>query len=237
MMVIDRCEIEIEDEEGLFDGAGVVPFYMKEEKEGSEGVLYLEVYSGIEDIAQEFADKFEGNYFSDKALSYLNSKIVPYLNGKGYYPERGSLKRYYHSFAADDVNDLDLSSIREDTFILDEKMAKELKSLVTFDLCELCKSSLFAAVTVKDGCVISIAAVNEYDDDQKMLEITTETAKDHRGCGYATSNCAALAKYIIEKGYLVAYCTSRYNKGSIKIAKKCGFTHTGRFFAIAGYKN
>ena len=235
-MKIDRLEIELEEDADLFDGAGVVPFYMKEEKEDGEGVLYIEAYSGIEDVLNEFASRFAKSPFTDKALSYLNDTISPYLEEKGYRCEKGSLRRYYHSFEASENTKIDTSLIRSDSFILSELKEKISECKVTFDIDELLERSLFAAVSVIDGKIVSIAAVNEYDEGQRMLEITTETAREYRGMGLATSNTALLTKYLLERDYLVAYCTSRYNKASIKIAEKCGFEHTGRFFAIAGYR-
>ena len=235
-MKIDRCEIELEDDSELFDGAGVVPFYMKEESSDGEGVLYIEAYSGIEDTVGEFVESFGETPFSERALLYLNCKIEPYLEEKGYRCERGSLKRYYHSFEASENTDINTSLIRSDSVILSELKEKISECKVTFDIDELLERSLFAAVSVIDGKIVSIAAVNEYDEGQRMLEITTETAREYRGMGLATSNTALLTKYLLDKDYLVAYCTSRYNKSSIKIAKKCGFEHTGRFFAIAGYR-
>ena len=102
-MKIDRLEIELEDDADLFDGAGVVPFYMKEEKEDGEGVLYIEAYSGIEDVLNEFASSFAKSPFTDKALSYLNDTISPYLEEKGYVRREANVsdKRSFLVFPTD----------------------------------------------------------------------------------------------------------------------------------------
>lgn len=233
----EKYVITTEDDSDMTDGSSpaVVPFYMKEELTDGEFVLDVEVYEGARKIAEEFLEKYKGAYFKDEALLYIYERISAYMEALGYYPESGAIKRYYTSFEMREKSPL-LCGVRDDSIFIDE-LDEGIKSSLTFDISELREKGLFAFVTVKDGRAVSIATVNEHSEDARMLEITTETAPAYRKNGYALSNVRALAAYLIDNGYSVAYCTSRYNRGSIKIAKKCGFTPAGRFYAVAGYND
>ena len=231
-----KYEISTEDDSDMLDGSSpaVVPFYMKEEMEDGESVLFVEVYESALSIAEDFCEKYKGAYFTDEALLYIYEKICGHMDTLGYYPERGAVKRYYHSFEKREYTP-ELDGVRADSVFLFD--TEDIPSALTFDLSELKERGLFAFVTVKDGRAVSIATVNEHSEDARMLEITTETAPAYRKNGYALSNVRALTAYLIDNGYSVAYCTSRYNRGSVRIAKKCGFTPSGRFYAVAGYND
>ena len=210
--------------------AGIVPILV--DLSGDE--LTLEVYEGLEGAAEEYLEKFENCLFSNKALDFLCRKTDEYLQGKLYRRDEYGRTRFYNKFMLTD-GDMVKKEVILPTSV---KMAEEYDSLENL-------TSLFAEdtgkippmsyVTVDEGKIVSVATVNDTESDS-VLEITVNTAPEYRGRGYGASNTAALALYLIEKGYAVAYCVSAYNKASIKIAKKCGFEKTGRFYAVSAYK-
>ena len=224
--------MDLEDSIEIFESAspGVVPFFMQENFE--DETLELEVYSDAVDIAREFLSLFEGRYFSDKAMLFLSERIGKYLEDKGYSLERGSKGRYYNCFEIRDAEKVNTSLIKENT----EQLTDIINSKITFDTGELLIRSLPAFITREDDSAVSIATVNEYEEGQIMLEVTVETSPEYRKRGYAESNTAALSKYLLERGYHLSYCSSRYNRASEKIAKKVGFERVGRFYAVAGYR-
>lgn len=222
--------IVLENEKEIFDAGyvGIVPFLMEENEDG----LYIEAYSGLEDLAEQFELRFENEYFSNAALSWLDVNIRDYLEEHGYYREDRGVYRWYHSFVLDDINCLDTSLIRPDTVFLTEKT----KSRTLIKANEHLELSMPVFATLDNGEVISVATLNPHSEGQTRLEITAETAVNYRRNGYAASNAAALTKYLLENGYSAAYCCSRYNKTSAKIAGKIGFKEDGRFYAVDAYK-
>ena len=222
--------IELENEKEIFEAGyvGIVPFLMEENEDG----LYIEAYSGLEDLAVQFELRFENEYFEKAALEWLDVNIRDYLEEHGYYREDRGVYRWYHSFVLDDIDALNTSLIRPDTVHLTKKTPSQ--TLIKAN--EHLELSMPVFATLDKGEVISIATLNPHSEGQMCLEITAETAVSYRRHGYAASNAAALSKYLLENGYSVAYCCSRYNKTSAKIAKKIGFKENGRFYAVDAYK-
>ena len=70
--------ISIENDKEIFeaDYPAIVPFLLQEQN----GEVYIEAYSGIEDIAVQYELRFENEYFSDAALRWLNANIQSYLD-------------------------------------------------------------------------------------------------------------------------------------------------------------
>lgn len=228
----ERIYITLEDDDALFseeNPPAIVPVVISSGRYGIEGELYFGVYPEI----ASFIEKNQGELFEDETLLTLNEIVSPYLIEKGYVREKQGTLRWYHSFAGYDKRKINTDLVQNTTKKLSPK---HIKNETTFDLDELREFKLPAYVTVIDKTVVSIATVNPYSKGQRMLEITSETAPNYRKNGYAASNVAALASYLLRHGYKVAYCCSRYNRGSVKIARKVGLTHEGRFYAIDAYR-
>lgn len=222
--------ISIENDKEIFeaDYPAIVPFLIQEQ----DGEIYIEAYSGIEDLAEQYELRFENEYFSDTALKWLDLNIRDYLDQNGYYREERGVMRWYHAYILSDADRVNTSLIREDSIMLKEPV----KSKTLIKPKEHLELSMPVFATVIDGIAVSIATVNPHSDDQNCLEITAETAVDYRKRGYGASNVTALSKYLLENGYSVAYCCSRYNRASKKIAEKIGFENDGRFYAVDAYK-
>lgn len=227
----ETLKITLEDDDALFlDGrpSAIVPVVISNGRHGLETEVYFSVYPEICDFIKVHKD----DLFEDETLKALNALIAPYLAEKGYVREKQGHLRWYHSFAAYDKRRINADIILPST----RKLAKyRYENLTTFDLEELKEFKLPAFVTVIKGKIVSIATVNPYSKGQRMLEITAETVPAYRKNGYGASNVAALAGYLLSHRHTIAYCCSRYNSGSIKIARKVGLTHEGKFYAIDAY--
>lgn len=207
----------------------IVPFLVTEYGDDLE----IEVYSGVKRFCKKLVKKYGKDIFSDEVLSELNEELEKYANFHGYEGETHERLRWYHSFSMRSTDNLDVSAILPSSVRIEEDIYENLTTLEVKDNLEK-NIPMFA--TLEDGKIASMACVNEYGEGQKMLEITVETAPEYRKRGFARSNTAALAKYLIEKGYSVAYCCSRYNIGSERIARSLGFDYVGRFYAYNAYK-
>ncbi len=228
----EKLTITLEDDDALFEDEippAIVPVVMSSGRYGVEAELYFNVYPTVSDFINKHSDEL----FEDDTIQALNALVFPYLMEKGYVREKQGTLRWYHSFVGYDKHKINLSLIQSTTKKLSPR---HIKNATTFDLDELREWKLPAFVTVVDHTVVSVATVNPYSDGQRMLEITAETAPAFRRMGYAASNVAALASYLLRHRHTVAYCCSRYNRGSIKIARNVGLTHEGRFYAIDAYR-
>ena len=228
----EKIYITLEDDDVLFEEEelpAIVPVVISSGRHGVEGELYYNIYPEV----ATFIEKNVGQLFEDENLLLLNEIVKPYLDEKGYVREKQGSLRWYHSFAGYDKRKINTDLVQNTTKKLSPR---HIKNETTFDLEELREFKLPAFVTVIDKTVVSIATVNPYSKGQRMLEVTSETAPNYRKNGYAASNVAALAHYLLRHGHTVAYCCSRYNRGSVKIARKVGLTHEGRFYAIDAYR-
>lgn len=222
--------IYIENDKEIFEAnyPAIVPFLIQEQDEE----IYIEAYSGLEEVAKQYELRFENEYFSDVALRWLNDNIQSYLEENGYYREERGVMRWYHAYLLSDKDDVNVSLIRKDT----THVTEPIKSLTLIKPNEHLELSMPVFATVIDGVAVSVATLNPHSDDQNCLEITAETAVKYRKRGFGASNAAALSKYLLENGYSVAYCCSRYNRASQKIAERIGFKKDGRFYAVDAYK-
>ena len=82
--------------------------------------------------------------------------------------------------------------------------------------------------TVIDGKIVSAASENPHAPDSKVIDIGVETAEGFTGHGYAASNIASLAYYLLDPGISVTYIAEDQNIPSLRIAEKVGFTRNVR---------
>ena len=191
-----------------------------------DGDLRIEAYEGVKEIAEEYERCFARYPFSKSALDWLDAKLTPYCNERGYYREVQGKYRWYREFIfTDECMDTEVqpSTIRWE--------GEPNLSGLLLDL----DPDWLTYVTVVDGVIVSAARVNEYDPEVSSPEITVETAVAYRGKGYGTSNALALSRALAEDGERARYVCSRYNRGSAKLAEKAGFIETGRFYAFTAY--
>lgn len=231
-MIRDKLRITLEDDDELFSESAppaIVPVVISSGRHGIEAELYFSVYPAV----AAFVNAHSEDLFEDETLKELNELVAPYLLEKGYVREKQGNLRWYHSFAGYDHRKINTGLVKSNTKKLS---SRHVENETTFDLDELRKYKLPAFVTVVDRKVVSIATVNPYSEGQRMLEITAETAPAYRKMGYGASNVAALASYLLRHRYFVAYCCSRHNRASVKIARNVGLSHEGKFYAIDAYR-
>lgn len=230
----NKLIFSLEDEEAIEDWPlpAIVPTVFSRYK----GKTEVECYFGVYDIVRTFLFEHDRNPFSKKALEDLDRRLAPYLESQGY--ERGSgVYRFYKSFVLWDKRNLRTDSLCETSQMLCTDVLEKIKINKTdFDLRELLKKELPAALTVKDGKLLSVATVNEHSENQRLLEATVYTLPEARGKGYAKSNVALLCKHLLENKKGIVYCCSCHNRASIAVAKAVGFRAESRFYAVDAYR-
>ncbi|MBE6608232.1 MAG: GNAT family N-acetyltransferase [Ruminococcaceae bacterium] len=226
-----KISVTTEKEKNIFKSGYpmIVPFLVTEYGDDLE----IEVYSGVKRFCKKLVKRYGKGIFSDEVLSQLNEELEKYANLHGYEGEKHERLRWYHSFSMRNAEKLDTSAILGSSVKIEEDV---YINRTTYEVGENLEKNIPMFATLEDGKIVSMACVNEYSEGQKMLEITVETSPSYRKRGFARSNTAALAKYLIENGYSVAYCCSRYNVGSERIARSLGFDYVGRFYAYNAYK-
>ncbi|MBE6544153.1 MAG: GNAT family N-acetyltransferase [Ruminococcaceae bacterium] len=223
-------KISIETEELPEDYPGIVPILMDLE----ENELVFEVYEGLEKSISFFVKEFEGKYFSKEAFLYLCCCVDEYLEDKPYLRDTYGRTRFYRKFYINEAAQVNDTVIKPSTVMMTRELW-DIPNLTVLFAEDTGRIPPLSFVSIEDGKIVSVATVNDTESD-KVREITVNTAAKYRGRGYGASNTAALARYLVNMGYEVAYCVSDYNKASIKIAKKCGFNEIGRFYAVTAYK-
>ena len=223
-------EFEIFVEELPSEYPGIVPFLV--DLEGDEA--RIEIYEGLEDLAQEYIDRFEKELFSREAFEFICNGVDEFLKDKPYLRDTYGKTRYYNKYMLTDPSEVNTSVILSSS----QKMMPSLNELRNMTSLFYEENGLVpetSFVSVEDGKIVSVATVNDTESDS-VLELTVNTCVECRGNGYGASNTASLAHYLLKKGYKVAYSVSNYNKASNKIAKKCGFRKVGRFYAVSAFK-
>ncbi len=213
----------------------IVPFLMEEYR----GKTDFEIYRGIKKQAEAFLSTYEGRYFSKTALKALLASLDPYLEKHGFFRYHRGETVWYRHFELRAGAAVDPSLLRGDSFFLDADFLKshaDLGNATTFSLTELAEKALPAFVSICEGKVVSVAAVNENLSSDAMPEMTVETAVAYRGRRLASANAAALADYLLRRGRSVAYCCRYNHTASRAIARAVGFEEVGRFFAVSAYR-
>jgi Predicted acetyltransferase len=193
--------------------------------------LKIIVYDIVQDIADEFLEKFISDPFCDTAFDYLNMKLAPIAEKLGYELDSKRLYTWNHLYYMDDINRLNTDVILPNT--VKWEADSNYKNLTTFDFEYIQDRVMFA--TIIDNQIVSYACDNPHDEDYER-SIAVETAPDYRNHGYAVSNVAALTKYNLQLKYPVRYTCSRYNIASQRTAGKVGFPSIGKGYYYPCYR-
>lgn len=226
--------LSIEDEDGMegWPYEAIVPVVFSKSRRGIEAECSFGAYPILRGFLCEFGDA----PFSKAALSELDRRLAPYLEGVGCV-RGGGIYRYYRSFVLWDKKDLDFSSILPSSAILDRRLISRIRvNRTDFDMEELLAFGLPTAVTLIDGEVLSVCSVNPASEGQRLLEISVYTRPEARNRGFAKSNAALLSKTLLEQKKGVVYVTSCRNRASLKLAKSLGFKGESRFYAVDAYR-
>ena len=77
--------------------------------------------------------------------------------------------------------------------------------------------------TVEKKKILSAASENPHPEDSPVIDIGVETAPGYTGRGFASSNVAALAYFLLDPGVTVTYIVEDGNPASARVAEKVGF--------------
>ena len=187
--------------------------------------LNIDVYEELLPLARKYTERFEGRYFSDEALNFLNENI----DIEGYVRYDDALE-YYIVFEGSDA-------VRSDTETVDIEKAEYTYDENEFEADVIKDEGQPASLIIKEGRIAAISAANYFiEDDDEEVELAVETLPEFRGKGYAKAVLCDMARKVIEMGKLPTYRASCFNKASIATALSCGFTEIGKEYYYNCYK-
>ena len=90
--------------------------------------------------------------------------------------------------------------------------------------------------TVMDGKILSAASENPHAEGDTVIDVGVETAEGYERMGYAASNVAALAYYLLDPGVTVTYIVEDDNLPSRRVAEKVGFIPATRELRVVAWR-
>ncbi len=190
-------------------------------------------YPSVLSLCETYAARFAADLYSDAALAYLADGCAAFCTSLGYTKDKHSAVVGYN-FLPQGEPTCDFAfckRIRRDG---------KYENLTTFDLsaCLAAERVIFAAISEEK--IVSVAVTCETltaENVGNSIEISTETAPDFRGKGYATACVAALSAHLLSRGYRALYKCRRENTASARVARAAGFEKTGDFAYFVYRKN
>jgi GNAT superfamily N-acetyltransferase len=190
-------------------------------------------YPSVLSLCETYAARFAADLYSDAALAYLADGCAAFCTSLGYTKDKHSAVVGYN-FLPQGEPTCDFAfckRIRRDG---------KYENLTTFDLsaCLAADRVIFAAISEEK--IVSVAVACETltaENVGNSIEISTETAPDFRGKGYATACVAALSAHLLSRGYRALYKCRRENTASARVARAAGFEKTGDFAYFVYRKN
>ena len=190
-------------------------------------------YPSVLSLCETYAARFAADLYSDAALAYLADGCAAFCTSLGYTKDKHSAVVGYN-FLPHGEPTCDFAfckRIRRDD---------KYENLTTFDLsaCLAAERVIFAAISEEK--IVSVAVACETltaENVGNSIEISTETAPDFRGKGYATACVAALSAHLLSRGYRALYKCRRENTASARVARAAGFEKTGDFAYFVYRKN
>lgn len=190
-------------------------------------------YPSVLSLCETYAARFAADLYSDAALAYLADGCAAFCTSLGYTKDKHSAVVGYN-FLPQGEPTCDFAfckRIRRDG---------KYENLTTFDLsaCLAAERVIFASISEEK--IVSVAVACETltaENVGNSIEISTETAPDFRGKGYATACVAALSAHLLSRGYRALYKCRRENTASARVARVAGFEKTGDFAYFVYRKN
>lgn len=190
-------------------------------------------YPSVLSLCETYAARFAADLYSDAALAYLADGCAAFCTSLGYTKDKHSAVVGYN-FLPQGEPTCDFAfckRIRRDG---------KYENLTTFDLsaCLAAERVIFAAISEEK--IVSVAVACETltaENVGNSIEISTGTAPDFRGKGYATACVAALSAHLLSRGYRALYKCRRENTASARVARAAGFEKTGDFAYFVYRKN
>ena len=215
-----------EDNAPLDDGEDLVlPIGVTKEQNGDPCVT---AYEAFREEALWLASLPADRLFTAETAEALLHKLSAKLEARGYQAELAETTVYRLS-SREAVN---RSCIRDDSEpLMPDHPYRNLTDCEPDPLDE----GLLCFGTVIDGVILSAAAENPHDPDDTVIDIGVETAPDFEGRGFAASNVAALAYYLLDPGVAVTYIVEDDNPASKRVAEKVGFRPHAKELRILGW--
>jgi len=193
----------------------IVPFEI-ELCEGKE--ILIRALPCLADFADRFEKRYENCYLSREAIDDIRKHCAEMILPLGFCEDVSSAYCIYE-YSADGVL-INEKFVRSDSHVIKNLSEVDFGKRILFDVYECIKSGGIASVTVNNGVVVSVAAVNMPFDEEKTVEITTETAVGYRGMGLAASNVASVILELKKMGITPVYRCRSTNFASLKVAEK-----------------
>ena len=190
-------------------------------------------YPSVLSLCETYAARFAADLYSDAALAYLADGCAAFCTSLGYTKDKHSAVVGYN-FLPQGEPTCDFA------FCKRIRRVGKYENLTTFDLsaCLAAERVIFAAISEEK--IVSVAVACETltaENVGNSIEISTETAPDFRGKGYATACVAALSAHLLSRGYRALYKCRRENTASARVARAAGFEKTGDFAYFVYRKN
>lgn len=187
--------------------------------------LNIDVYEELLPVAKEYLKRFEGRYFCEEALIFLDKSI----DIEGYVRYDDPLE-YYIVFEG-------ASAVKSDIEVVDIANAVYEVDETEFEADVIREEKQPASLIIRDGRIAAIAAANYLiEDDEEEIELAVETLEEYRGRGYARAVLCDMANKVIGMGKRPTYRASCFNKASIATALSCGFSEIGKEYYYNCYK-
>ncbi len=187
--------------------------------------LNIDVYKEFYSLAQEYAAKFDGRYFSAEALSFIDENI----DIEGYVRYDDALE-YYIVFEGTNAKKSNIKTV-------DIENAVYVSDETEFEADVIKENGQPASLIIEGGRIAAISAANYFvEEDEDEVELAVETLSEFRGMGYAKAVLCDMAHKVIKMGKIPTYRVSCFNKASIATALSCGFQEIGKEYYYNCYK-
>lgn len=187
----------------------------------TDGRMRIIAYSFAECKAREFERLHGDSPFSEAALGYLERELAPIMHALDFSTEH-AVERIFYEYRCDAA---DASAITAECELIDslngEDYAPELE-LGAFALDSANKIDRMAVVR-DGGRIVCYAGLDDVCENDGLLEVTVECAREYRHRGYGGSCVARLTEYLLSLGERVKYVCENDNVFSSKTAERAGY--------------
>ncbi len=211
-----------------------IPFSMRAKLPCGLDELKIDVFPMYEKNAHIFLERFGNDAFSKDAISFIRENFGEEIKRLGFSEDEEETLTSNGLFVIKSPRDVREDVILSNTYRLSDIDISRYRNMTTYELQAYATLGVDAFVSVADGCIVSIAALNPDDStdfgdfDCRVSEVGCETDEAYRCRGYAASNIAALARLTLQtKGGVVTYETHADNISAARAAVRAGFVHYG----------
>ena len=197
-----------------------------------KGEAQILSYSVCEDIAREWEEKYKGCLLTEKARLEMYESLEAIVKNKSLaHMENENEWMTEYVFYPDmqlpkTVSDIKVHMISSNAVL--ERICEN--SGCDIEIADDGEDVIFAVVD--NGILLAYAGMNDLSYADDSVEISVETAPDHRRKGYGAACVTALTEHLKSKGKTVRYKCSKGNTRSSALAEKCGFVLEGERYSF-----